>query len=372
MSKPLKVAYLLGSLNRGGTETMILDLVNQSGKAPFDMIGIYRYDGEMSDQFNNSGAPMIKLSPGPGWQLLFYILRLRKLLKKHEVNVIHANQCLDTIYGFIASFGLGIKVIQTVHGFDYESDSFDKLLKMISFKLSHKTIFVSNCQERYYTLKYSIRQRKVCVINNGIDFTKFTTRRNTDLKELLGIVDDTFLMGMTGNFSPGKDQMTVCKFLLLLKQSGFRFKFVFFGGKHLLYPELMENCLSFCQKNGLNENVVFLGKREDVPELLSQLDLFVFSTNHDSFGISVIEALASGIPVLANDWDVMREIFATEDKVILYKSKNEYDFYEKFLIFHSEYRKYQEKARENIEWTKNNFSIQKHIDVLYSTYKNSV
>ena len=357
MSKPLKVAFLLGSLNRGGTETMILDLMKQSGNAPFEMIGIYRYDGEMSDQFYNAGPKLIKLSPGTGWKLLNYLFRLRKLLIKNGVNIIHANQSLDTIYGFIASFGFGIKVIQTVHSFDCESDKSGKLLKNISFKLSDKTVFVSKTQGKYYSSNYFINRDKVCVVHNGIDFSKFTTHWNNDLRELLGIGNETFLMGMTGNFSPGKDQMTICKFLFLLKQSGFRFKFVFWGGKHLLYPELMENCLSFCQENGLNENVEFWGKREDVPELLLQLDLFIFSTNHDSFGISVIEAMASGIPVMVNDWAVMKEISSNGEKVILYESKNEYDLYEKFINVHSEYYKYLEKARENIAWAKKNFSI---------------
>jgi glycosyltransferase involved in cell wall biosynthesis len=160
--------------------------------------------------------------------------------------------------------------------------------------IADKTIFVSNTQKKYYSSKYIIKQKKIQVIYNGIDLRRFSLKYNFTLRKSLNIGHDAFLMGMVGNFSPGRDHLTICKFLLLLHKLEFNFEFLFIGGKNLSYPDLYVNCVSFCEKNGINDKIHFLGIRKDVPELLSQLDLFIFSTNHDAFGNSVLEAMASG------------------------------------------------------------------------------
>ena len=65
--------------------------------------------------------------------------------------------------------------------------------------------------------------------------------------------------------------------------------------------------LKYCEDNNL-DNVYFLGGRGDVPALLKVMDGFVYSSVHDTFGIAVVEAMAAGLPVVVNDYEVMKEV----------------------------------------------------------------
>ena len=68
------------------------------------------------------------------------------------------------------------------------------------------------------------------------------------------------------------------------------------------------------------EKVFFIGNRSDIPWLLRQMDLFLYASDHDTFGIAVLEALAAGTPVLVNDWAVMKEITLDGELAQLYQT----------------------------------------------------
>ncbi len=72
-----------------------------------------------------------------------------------------------------------------------------------------------------------------------------------------------------------------------------KFSFLFIGGKEKNNPHLYYECLAFCEENQISDNVIFLGSRPDAQVIIPQLDAFIYSSDHDTFGISVIEAIAS-------------------------------------------------------------------------------
>jgi glycosyltransferase involved in cell wall biosynthesis len=114
--------------------------------------------------------------------------------------------------------------------------------------------------------------------------------------------------------------------------------------------------------------VLFLGSRADVPGLLSQLDAFFYASDHDTFGISVIEAMATGIPVFVNDWEVMKEITENGERAILYRTKEEEDLFSKFSSCFESPEIYKKKARENAIWAIRTYGIKSHIEQLFGVY----
>ena len=111
-----------------------------------------------------------------------------------------------------------------------------------------------------------------------------------------------------------------------------------------------------------------MGSRNDVPEILKQLNAFIYSSNHDTFGIAVIEAMYAGIPVFVNDWEVMLEITDGGKHGTIYKSKNEYDLLEKFNHCLNNKEQYIEKAKVDSEWVRENYSINTHLEKLKELY----
>ena len=363
----MKVAYLFGSLNRGGTETLLLDICQNLKKTDFDAIGIYRKGGVLEDDFLQSGAPFIKLIPGKN--ILKYLWKLRTLISRNQVDVIHAQQPLDALYARIACIGMKVKRVLTFHGFDFNSDTtFNRYI----ISRTDKNIFVSHFQQYYYMRKYRLNPAKQIVVYNGINFSKFISPANdvikTDLRKELKINESTLLMGMVGNFNEGRDQITVCRFLKLLNDQAVDFHFVFVGRRVENTAQRYDDCVSFCQKNNLSQRVTFIGVRKDVPAILSKLDAFIYSTEHDTFGIAVVEAVASGIPVFVNNWEVMNEITEEGKLAVIYKTKDENDLLQKFMLFLQQRDEYVRKAKESAVIVREKYSIEKHIENLKEVY----
>lgn len=362
----MKIAYLLGSLNRGGLETLMLDVCQNLQKTDFEAIGIYRKGGVLEEQFLQSGVTFFKLEVGKS--KLKYLLNLRKLILQNNVTIVHAQQPLDALSAKLACIGTNVKIILTFHGFDFGAEN--KLRKYI-IKKTDQNIYVSNYQRDYYVEKYGLNKSLQKVVYNGINFSKFELNKDKleNLRKELQIPDASLLLGMVGSFNVGRDQFTVCRFLKLLSEKGVDFHFVFVGKRIESVAERYDRCVEFCRVNDFNSKVSFFGVRNDVPEILSQLDAFIYSTKHDTFGIAVVEAIASGIPVFVNDWDVMREITENGKLANLYKSGDEKDLLEKFMLFLQNKQAFKQQAVENAEMIRDKFGIEKHISELKTLYQ---
>jgi glycosyltransferase involved in cell wall biosynthesis len=376
-----KIAYLLGSLNRGGTETLLLDVFRNAASNQLDAIGIYRKTGVLENDFLASGVKMQCLPTGKN--ILLYLVRLRHLLKSNNITLVHAQQPIDAFYGLLASILLRIKIVLTLHGYDFADSRMSLILLKFILKITSINIYVSDSQREYYTQKYKLNTIKQHTVYNGISFDKLhvestifrdaSLNRTTNSNNLhleYQLSTNTLLLASVGNFVPGRDQFTICKFLLHLNKNNVPFQFLFIGKKDLNEPERYDKCVNFVNDNQLSENVHFLGMRNDVPSILRQLDAFIYSTDHDTFGIAVVEAMASRIPVFVNDWVVMTEITEHGKLATLYKTKDEADLFRQFSLYLQQKELFVEKAKLASKVVVEKYNIQNHISNLKSIYSN--
>ncbi len=370
----MKVLFLLGSLNRGGTETLVLDVLNNAMKYDFDVNCVYRIKGgAIENDFLNSNIKIDYL-PYKGKNLIQYLLSLRNYVVKNKITLLHAHQPVDALYSFFACIGLKLPVVLTLHGYDFNYSKISSLILIFSLRLTNLNIYVSNTQRKYYIKKYNLKETKQSVVYNCIDYLKLpsidtNSIEGINLRKELGIDSNKLLIVTVGNFNEVRDQYTICEFLKLLKTRFTNFHFVFIGGKVKSNPLLFEKCYQYCEYNNLMTNVSFLGIRKDVPQLLSQSDLFIYSTNHDTFGIAVVEAMATQIPVFVNDWGVMNEITGVGKYATLYKTKDQIDLLRNFMLFLQDETDYKLKAKKAADYVKEKFSIHTHINNLNKEYR---
>lgn len=363
----MKIAYMLGSLNRGGTENLLLDYFRNSAQAGFPFIGIYRKEGQLSALFHSESAPVFKLFPKFKLDIT-YLLQLRKLIKKQHITIVHAQQPLDALYARLACLRMKVKTVLTLHGYDVDLNKRDKSLLRWAMQMADVILFVSNTQKTYYQQKYSLATNKTKTLYNGISFEKLDTSEQTDIRQELQLSTNILLLGSVGNFVAVRDQMTLCRFLKRFHEANVDFRFLFVGAKSKSEPELYNACVQFCHDNGLSSHVLFLGSRNDVPAILHHLDAFLYASDHDTFGIAVIEAMASSVPVFVNDWDVMREITDDGRYACVYKTKQEDDLLRQFNDFLSNPEFYKQKAKQATAWVRQQYSIQSHLKQLKAIY----
>ncbi|VBB44602.1 Group 1 family glycosyl transferase [uncultured Paludibacter sp.] len=363
----MKIAFLFGSLNRGGTETLMLDVCKNLKKEDFKAIGVYRKGGALENDFVRSGVPFYKLRTRKN--IISYLWKLRKLILTHHIDILHAQQPIDALYARLACIFTRKKIILTFHSFDFNSN---KCLLNYIIKKTDLNIFVSEYQKKYYENKYKLISSKQSVIYNGIDFKKLESAINSNqdsvLRNELRLNEKTLLLGMVGNFNEGRDHFTICQFLNVLNKTGIDFHFLFVGKRIENFATKYDDCVKFCDENKLQKKVSFLGVRNNVPDILVQLDAFIYATEHDTFGIAVVEAMASGMPVFVNDWEVMNEITEQGELATLYGTKDEKDLLEKFMVYLQNKETYKQNAVDIAKIVKEKYSIELHIENLTEVY----
>ncbi|HEY5588016.1 MAG TPA: glycosyltransferase family 4 protein [Candidatus Paceibacterota bacterium] len=384
----MKIAFLLGSLNRGGTETLLLDVFCNAKVNNLNAIGIYRKTGALEVEYVNSGVSVFKLSYNKN--LINYIKNLRRILIDKEINLVHAQQPLDALFSHIACRGTKIKTALTLHGYDYNDKGLAKSILSYIIRQTDMNIYVSDTQREYYQAKFKLNPLKQKVVYNGVSFERLNITHQMTLssnhqmtlshqlstsnkiRNELNLSPETILIGTVGNFVSVRDQFTICRFLKRLNDNKIDFHFLFIGKQDKKMPQLYDNCINYCEQNGLSNKVSFLGSRNDVPELLREMDAFIYSTDHDTFGIAVVEAMAVGIPVFVNDWGVMREITEDGKYATLYKTRDEESLLQQFMLFLQNKPAYQAKATEAAKFVREQYSIEKHIEKLKAVYKQLV
>lgn len=364
----IKVAYMLGSLNRGGTETLMLDVFRNANKVPFQFIGIHRKGGAYKDDFYAAGPKMVHLAP-KRFGYLHYLMQLRHVLKSENITIVHAQHWLDGIYARLATIGTDIRVVNTLHGY-FPMKGLKGFLCRLSIRMADDVCFVSRYEQEWYQRQMRIEDKKCHVIYNGIDFSKIDAAEPS--REILA--EKQIKLAMVGNFVKVRDHITLVKALQFLNKRGVKdFDFYFIGKRSEDYPYIYNECVRYCDENEM-KNVHFLGGRGDVPVLLKAMDGFVYSTDHDTFGIAVVEAMAAGLPVVVNDYSVMREVCGgcEENHVTYYRSKDVEDCasaIEKLLKCISEFTtEFKKQCAHNSQWVRDRYSIEAYISRLTEIY----
>ena len=362
----MKVAYFIGSLNRGGTETLLLDICRNKAYAPYEMVLIYRNEGELSDCFKSTGIPMFRIKPHG--LMMGYFRKLRNLLKREKVNVVHTQTMTNAVAAIMFTLLSGVKVVASFHGF-CKSAVLPRHFIMLH---ADALVFVSRFLYDWYRNNTLWCPKQRCnVVYNGISFEKF--EKQYEVPDFVETIRDekpgTVILVMVGNFMNGRSHMVICKSLCLLKNRGVRgFDFCFVGKRIENEANVYDACVNFCVENGLQDCVHFVGSRGDVPAILQHVDGFVYSTVRDTFGIAVIEAVSSGLPTLVNDWSVMKEVTCDGRFASYFKSNNIEDCCNQMQLLIENIEQRKKEAFYKAENIKKLYSIEKHIDSLAVVY----
>lgn len=366
--KKIKVAFILGALNRGGTESLILDICRRAERCPFDVVCIYRKEGSLSEEFHKTNASLINIPKVGGW--LHYIWNLRRVFTQEKIDIIHSQTPSNTLVLSVAMLGLQIKLLTSFHGHSFAHAN--RLKRKIVYNQSKKIICVSESQKKYYQEHWHLaNDNKIEVVYNGIDTSKF------EQTELLRpkVLNNTPLscnFVTVGSFCSGRSQdfllRVICLLQEILREKNVKFYFVggTFNGEEYLYQQ----CEQFIKNNQIDDIAIMLGVRNDVLAFLQHVDGFLYSTKTDTFGIAVVEAMMSGVPVMTNDYVVMKEVTHNGALAMLYKSNDIEDCSQRLLEFIDNIDEQKAKANTIKDIVKNIYSIDNHINKLMNIYCN--
>ena len=160
------VVYLMGALNRGGTEMLLLNCFKHQASVDLKMSLMHRKGGAIKDAIYVLAKSAKYLKPRLPFDPI-YLFKLRKEIKQLKPDIIHAMQSLDLVYAAFATVGLKIPLVITFHGFPSSQQSlYEKLLLKLSFSFANKHLFVSQFQKSWYQKEFKLFGSKLLSIHN--------------------------------------------------------------------------------------------------------------------------------------------------------------------------------------------------------------
>ncbi len=292
--KKKKVLHMVMSLEYGGAEKVVVNLINNMVHSGFEF-SIFALDGvgPLKEQLPESvDISSFDRKNGIDFSLP---LRLSRAIRSYKPDVIHFHNTTCLFYGAIAAKIASCRnMVYTQHGISPERKRMLMALRVVS-RMLNKAVAVSGNIAEYFDNIYGVDKIRIELIINGIDEEKFRKNDGDGLKAQYGINGGPVL-GHVARLSPEKDQMTLLKSFSTVVSNMPKAKLVIVGGGQL------ENALkSFTEKLGLTDNVIFAGSRQDVGEFLDMFDIFVLSSLREGTSLTLLEAMAKGLPVVATD-----------------------------------------------------------------------
>jgi len=363
-----KVLHILDSLNRGGAETMELDVCRNARANGLDLTFVATGGGDLEEDFRSSGVDFIRLKRRLPIDLGL-VYQLREIIKQRHIQVAHCHQPVEALHLYLATQGSATKRVLTLHG--VHSDTKNQLaLRFVLPRMDARVVVSKDLLSWLANERGFDTNRNFFSINNGVD-AKRLHPAGGKLRSALGLAENNMLLGMVANFYADgrKDQLTVCKALPRLFDRAPGAHFAFVGERSDTAPHLFDDCEAFCRQHNILDRVHFLGKRSDIPDVLSSLDVFVLSSFREGMPIAAIEAMIMGIPTVLSDIGPLREVSSDGKYAALFRAGDADDLAAKLIELIDDEELRARLGAEAKQWAMSQFSIETHIRNLIHLYE---
>ncbi len=284
------------------------------------------------------------------------ILRLYRFMKKEKFDMVHTQTAKAGYVTRMAAWLAGVPmIVYTAHAFPFHA--YLSPLRRRSYIFLERwasrvtdTILVDTEAVRRDGIENRIKNpEKIITVNMGVDLRKFSPDgmdRNR-IRESLGIKNPHAVVGMVANFVPDKGLDAFLRIAEQVKREERNVRFLMVGE-----GPLRSQLESLADALHLRGDVIFTGWREDIPEMMSAMDLFCLPTLREGFGVVFAEAMAMKVPVITHRIDPIPEVVEDNETGVLIPLGEEVQFVKAILslIQDEKLRKEMgEKGRKRVE-----------------------
>jgi glycosyltransferase involved in cell wall biosynthesis len=237
------------------------------------------------------------------------VARVRRILRAHQPEVIVANSLVTAWVARLAALPSRTPIVAVAHGWAAER------YRLISAPLAVADRVVPVSQEVARRLTSAgLPASKVQVIANGVDLSPFgprTPSQRQAARDTLGATDDDVVVTSVGRFVEQKQQHRIVEIAARLRDELPELKFAIIG-----WGPLEGALRAQIDRAGLNDTVRLLLRRTDVPDLLLASDLYLCTSDWEGMPLSMIEAMAAGLPIVSTDVEGMSALVRPENGLL--------------------------------------------------------
>ena len=305
MDQPIRVVHVLGSLYRGGAETMIMNLYRKvdRSKVQFDFIIHDKEYCDYKEEVLNLGGKIYYAPRYRGYNHLEYKAWWNEFFSEHhEYKIIHGHvRSTASIYLKIAN-KYGLKTICHSHSTSSRGNCIEKLVKdTMQFPIKNIANYLFACSNNageWLYGKKSIEKKNYRVIKNAIDIEKYkfdeVKRRN--IRNELQINQDKFVIGHVGSFTEPKNHKFLLDLFFEIQKINENALLLLIGG-----GVLEEKIKNYAKELMIEDKVIFKGQVYNVHDYMQAMDVFLFPSLWEGLPVTVVEAQASGLYCIISD-----------------------------------------------------------------------
>ena len=295
---PKRILLIIESSETGGAETVFAEIAARLDRRRFTPHVALLSEGWLSGRLRSDGLNPTIIPVSAGGLDLKLLRGIRHLVQQLDIEIVHSHLFTTNVYASAACAFSHVPVVSTFHGtMDVEDGDRAKRLKWsVLNRFSRRTVFVSQ-----YLRDHFVRQRlaltsKTQVIYNGTDTERFEhSATRAEARASLGLTPGAFVIGCVGDLRVAKDYSSAIRAAGLVHDQLPHARMIIAGSKTELLPDL----LKLRDSLGLSEVVDFIGFQPDVAKVLPAFDVYLSSSVSEGFSLTVVEAMAAGLPVVA-------------------------------------------------------------------------
>jgi sugar transferase (PEP-CTERM/EpsH1 system associated) len=298
----LRVVHVVLQLDTGGMEKLLVEFARHADRTRFDLRFVsLTTRGRVADELESLGWPVEALHTPPGLRPRL-VLRLARLFRRWRADVVHVHNTKPLIYaGPAARLAGASRVVYTRHGQRHGATRGQDLLFRLTARSAHYMVCVSEDSARL-SVAGGLSASRVCRIWNGIDIEKFAFAGPTPGGPVV----------MVGRLSPEKNVDALLRAAAIATRQRPELRFEIAGDGPCM-PALR----ALATQLGLESRVQFLGDVRDVASLLKRASIFVLPSLTEGISLTLLEAMARGLPVVATRVGGNPEVVADEETGIL-------------------------------------------------------
>jgi len=313
MEKPIRILHVLGRLDRGGAETMVMNLYRNIDRTQiqFDFI-IHTTDKcDYNDEIEELGGKIYTIPRYTGKNHFYYKKAWHNFFQRHtEYELIHGHvRSTASIYVKIAK-KYSLKTIVHSHSISSGTGVKSKIKDLMQLPIRSIADYLFACSDeagKWLFGKNVVDKENYKVIKNAIDVEKYVINEEVRKKMLKDLqIEGKFVLGHVGRFSYEKNhEFLIEVFYELQKQCENAVLLLVGDGE--LKPKIEEQIYQL----GIQEKVILTGSVSNVHEYMQAMDVFVFPSHYEGLGMVAIEAQASGLPCVISD-RIPKQVIVTE------------------------------------------------------------
>lgn len=366
----IKVLHLINYLGSGGSEIYVYTLAKKLHNKKCNFHIAYSEEGKGLKLFEDLGIKTIKFKMNSPFDLNA-AKELKSLCRELSIDVIHTHFLRENYIAILSKIlGNKVRIINTRHMLFQNSKSVIITNKFFT-KFNEYLIAVSSSVKDQLIKDEGINKNKIKLIYTGIDLDEWNKSIPLTFRDEFNISKNEILVTSIARFSKEKghefliDSIKYFKDYIKMENLDFQFKFVLVGE-----GELLDNIIDKAKSLQISNDIIFTGYRRDIENILKSSDIFVLPSNNEAFGLSILEAMAAGLPVITTDSGGTREIINERlNNGILIEYSDKQKLTEGLLSLANDNKLKEQYITNGYKVLREHFNIEKTIEETYNLYK---